>query len=58
MMKAKEVFTVIMSKDTKMGNKWENLEILETSEDKFQLGFLNLTSLTCCIIFAWLKDRF
>lgn len=51
-MKAKIVFTAIISKDTKKVNKYWDSEILETSEDKFQLGLCSLTELTCCFIFA------
>lgn len=54
-MKAKIVFTGITSKDTKTGNKYWNSEILETSEDKFQLGLRSLTELSCHVIFAELK---
>lgn len=56
-MKAKIVFTGIISKDAKTGNKYLDSEILETSEDKFQLGLLSLTELTCRVIFCRAKER-
>lgn len=51
-MKAKIVFTVIISKDTETGNKYWDSETLETSEDKFQLGLRSLTEQNCHVIFA------